>query len=169
MVRHKDRKYQTFCPEHGWGVSIDEDGCCGGCGCVADGSGIDEVAADLTRLRALVEALFNEQGYGYLCKAVQDALEDLAPAALKAMYCSVLGGVGGERVTHPDDVQLQRTLEQLETAEAEITRLRALVERADQLADTMAEQIRRMKRWDKTHEEASGALRSYEQARGKGE
>jgi len=56
MALHEDRKYQTLCPEHGWGVSVDEDGCCGGCGNGAYGLGVDEVAAELTRLRAIVKA-----------------------------------------------------------------------------------------------------------------
>ena len=46
------RKYQTLCPEHGWGVKVDEDGCCGGCGSPAFGPGVDEAAGEIFDLEA---------------------------------------------------------------------------------------------------------------------
>jgi hypothetical protein len=50
------REYQTLCPECGWGVPVDEDGCCTSCGAPAHGDGVDTVAAQLATLRACVEA-----------------------------------------------------------------------------------------------------------------
>ena len=52
MTKEADRNYQTLCPEHGWGVKVDDDECCVECGCVAFGCGVDEAAAEIERLRA---------------------------------------------------------------------------------------------------------------------
>ena len=35
---------KTFCPECGFGVAVDEDGCCVSCGSVATGPAVDELA-----------------------------------------------------------------------------------------------------------------------------
>ena len=34
---------KTFCPECGFGVAVDEDGCCVSCGCDATGPAVDEL------------------------------------------------------------------------------------------------------------------------------
>ena len=34
---------KTFCPECGFGVAVDEDGCCLYCGSVATGSAVDDL------------------------------------------------------------------------------------------------------------------------------
>jgi len=50
---HKDERYlpprikmegmKTFCPEDGFDVEIDEDGCCWGCGALATGTAVDKL------------------------------------------------------------------------------------------------------------------------------
>ena len=56
MAISDQRKYQTLCYEHGWGVKVDEDGCCIGCGASAFGAGVDTVATEITTLKAAPEA-----------------------------------------------------------------------------------------------------------------
>lgn len=46
----------TFCPECGWNVAIDDDGCCLLCGATATGPAVDKIDGLLRAVRALVAA-----------------------------------------------------------------------------------------------------------------
>ena len=41
--RVKIEGMKTFCPEDGFDVEIDEDGCCAGCGALATGAAVDKL------------------------------------------------------------------------------------------------------------------------------
>ena len=41
--RNKMEGMKTFCPECGFDVEIDEDGCCRGCGALATGAAVDKL------------------------------------------------------------------------------------------------------------------------------
>ena len=41
--RKKMEGMKTFCPEDGFDVEIDEDGCCRGCGALAVGNAVDKL------------------------------------------------------------------------------------------------------------------------------
>jgi len=49
----EQRKRKTLCPicGVGWGVPVDEDGCCTTCGACAFGDGVDTVAREIAALR----------------------------------------------------------------------------------------------------------------------
>jgi hypothetical protein len=47
----------SLCPECGPHVTIDEDGCCSGCGCTATGEGAEQVFADLAAWKCCAEEL----------------------------------------------------------------------------------------------------------------
>ena len=67
----------TFCPQCGWDVKVDEDGCCASCGALATGEAVEQIAslrqqleqatqdrdlhaADAVALRSRVERLVQE-------------------------------------------------------------------------------------------------------------
>jgi len=43
---------RSLCPQCGWDVAVDEDGCCVVCGALALGAGVDAAAQEIARLRA---------------------------------------------------------------------------------------------------------------------
>lgn len=53
----QDGHLGSFCPECGWDVTVDEDGCCAGCGATAVGLAVDE----LVRQRQKPETLMLER------------------------------------------------------------------------------------------------------------
>ena len=57
----KDRCTDSFCPNCGWHVYIDEDGCCHSCGCQAVGEHVDAMARE--RRRWLLEARLSKKQY----------------------------------------------------------------------------------------------------------
>lgn len=42
---------RTLCPQCGWNVAVDEDGCCATCGSNATGPGVDAAATEIARLK----------------------------------------------------------------------------------------------------------------------
>ena len=77
----------TFCPECGWGVPVDEDGCCVTCGNGATGAAVDVAARERAewgtlnaRLRAAVEArddrIIRRSNNGITCRYCGVIYED---------------------------------------------------------------------------------------------
>ena len=56
----------TFCPECGFGVAVDEDGCCVSCGCDATGPAVDELPEP-----CLCQTVIYHKGY--ICKDCRKA------------------------------------------------------------------------------------------------
>ena len=46
-----ENPYITFCPECGWDVKVDEDGCCLVCGATSIGNAVDELAKEMRELQ----------------------------------------------------------------------------------------------------------------------
>jgi len=79
----------TFCPECGFGVSVDEDGCCAMCGATATGTAVDKLTAPVAtpageheRLRDAVIAATGSlvAEFGELGATCSTAVSDLAGA-----------------------------------------------------------------------------------------
>ena len=49
---------RSLCPQCGWDVAVDEDGCCVVCGALALGAGVDAAAMEIARLTAEKEEAF---------------------------------------------------------------------------------------------------------------
>jgi len=56
----------TFCPECGWDVSVDEDGLCTGCGATAIGVGVRKLVLERNTLRRELAEARQELGYAQM-------------------------------------------------------------------------------------------------------
>ena len=73
----------SWCPQCGPDVSVDEDGCCQGCGCDAVGEGAEEALKQREQLKVCVDALKATPYQPHCesadchCAKVRAALEDV--------------------------------------------------------------------------------------------
>ena len=67
---------KTFCPECGFGVKVDEDGCCVSCGSVATGPAVDELATPCSCKKVIYHK-------GYICKDCRKAVVEVAKPCIE--------------------------------------------------------------------------------------
>ena len=65
MKPYFDIERNTFCPECGFDVTVDEDGCCIGCGAVSVGNAVDKLysSAPVDQIKKNILHLLNEFKY----------------------------------------------------------------------------------------------------------
>ena len=69
-------KMKTFCPECGFGVKVDVDGCCLYCGSVATGSAVDELSIPCSCKTVIYHK-------GYICKDCSKAVVEVAKPCIE--------------------------------------------------------------------------------------
>lgn len=72
----------TFCPQCGFNVPTDEDGCCTKCGATAVGDAVDELCRDFTvtelfNLQQMVHSLYDKKLMRADIACVWDAIKEL--------------------------------------------------------------------------------------------
>ena len=67
---------KTFCPECGFGVKVDVDGCCSSCGCDATGPAVDELPTPCSCRTVVYHK-------GYICKDCRKAIVEVAKPCIE--------------------------------------------------------------------------------------